>query len=278
MDNNNLVDYKRVWVNREDLCLEYKIWLIFDLKFSKRAEKAITDFIEQEMNRCQKYDASASELIDSASHYNNLNSDNQILPPRLIAIDYDELINMELGLVEYKGSTLGDSVIGILPFTSNSINQDLYNKLPEYQKVLFNPGVLARICVEFHGKKSYVYQLAHKNLNKRGQIFYKPIGGHIKYNSKHIASIQNEYGIDIKNPLLKEDINDVSFELNPTTFDQFTETFDGEMLGKNKYYYFENPSISIKRELMEEIGPIDSTDGISLLSSEDIEYAINGGK
>ncbi|MBA7566169.1 hypothetical protein ES708_07857 [subsurface metagenome] len=134
--------------------------------------------------------------------------------------------------------------------------------------------MLARIFITLDDlEKIYIFQLAAKNLREKGEIFYKPIGGHIKYIKDTYQDLINKFKIRLNKKNEQQDFRDISFYIIPKYFNSFISTFKKDILNKT-FYYFENPKISILREIKEEIGPVDTNDGISLLNHKNIYQEI----
>jgi hypothetical protein len=268
---NYTTTQREIWVKREDSLLEFKIWFIYSFKFIGDSENKIIDFLNNEYERYDWTKTSDSDLLQNlSSKYSDLHTKNLNLPPRLYAIAEDELDNIDTKIFRKGNLIFGDSVGGISPNKPNSHNKSYKSQLLSQDTILFSPGVLARIIIEKEDKNHYIFQLAEKNLRKKGEVFYKPVGGHIKATSDKYDSLIKTFELIPKERKEIQDVNDVSFFIKTEYFDNFITLFLNDIFIDNNFFYFENPEISILRELFEELGPIYSSDGIDLLSNEDL--------
>jgi len=264
---------REIWVQREDEVLEYKLWVIFSVSFKKETEKKIFSFLNLENERHEVNDLpeSSNTLMNIASEYTNLKTISKLLPPRLIGIEANRLNNMDTELITDKNNFIfGDSVGGLSPNKPIVHNEELFKSIQKARKILINPGVLTRIEIMDENKKTYIFQLAEKNLRKKSQIFYKPIGGHLKYKDNFIPFIK-EFDLELKSRNEEQDAHDLSLYVKPNNFVKLSDILKKDLLSEKEYFYIENPQISIYRELQEELGPIFASDGISLLDEEDMK-------
>lgn len=268
---NNSQNIREVWVDREDNILEYKLWVIFEISFKKETEKKVLSFLEIEKNRYNASIQSTNELKNIAHLYTDLTTDSQLLPPRLIGIEKNELNKMKTELISIDKFIYGDSIGGISPNKPIQHNEKSLKDIQSAKTILINPGVLARIVVSNNENETYIFQLAEKNLRKKNQIFYKPIGGHLKYTS-HFEPLIEKLNLNLKNRDETQDANDLSLYVEPDKFFELSNILKKELLSKQeKFFYIENPKKSIYRELEEEIGHIFASDGISLLNETDMK-------
>lgn len=275
---NKYDSYKReIWVQRNNFLIEFKIWFIYSFNFIGRSKEKIVDFIRHERERFDWHaPLMPTKLKEASLFYRETATSNNFLPPRLWTISEEELMDFKTELyTDSNQFVFGDSVGGIAPNMPDIHNEHLKLELFKQKTVLFSPGVLARIIVNVDGVDYYVFQLAEKNLRKKGEVFYKPIGGHIKASSMKYDYLINEYKLLPKDQMQVQDVNDVAFYINTEYFKDFVELFNQDIFFKQEYFYFENPEISIIRELHEELGPIPSRDGISLLSNDDLKLNMN---
>lgn len=267
----NSQNIREIWVDREDDILEYKLWVIFEVSFKKETEKKVLSFLQTEKKRYNASIQNNNDFKDIAHLYTDLTTDSEILPPRLINIEKDELNKMKTELISINKFIYGDSIGGISPNKPMQHNEKSLKDIKSAKTILINPGVLARIVVSNNQKENYVFQLAEKNLRKKNQIFYKPIGGHLKY-TNHFEPLIKRLNLNLKNRDEIQDANDLSLYVEPDNFLELSNILKKELLSKDeKFYYIENPKKSIYRELEEEIGHIFASDGISLLNEEDMK-------
>lgn len=269
----NIKYIREIWVDREESLLEYKLWFVFKVKFSSQTEKKIFSFLDSEKSRfSQKWsDNDAIYFQKAASEYADLSTNSTYMPPRLIDIGEEDLISMDTELiVDGNSFTFGDSVGGISPNKPQCHNEHLMEKINTVDRVLLNPGILARIEIGEGENKKYIFQLAEKNLRKKGMIFYKPIGGHLKYTEAFKPFI-NKLGLNLKNGNQEQDDCDLSLYVKPDKFFDLSDLLKQDLLSEKSFILIENPIISLRRELREEIGPDSASDGINLLNEQDLE-------
>lgn len=273
----NDYDIREIWVQRNANILEYKLWVIFQINFNKETEKKVLSFLQAENERFlhNNLPKSHEEFINVANEYTNLETISNSLPPRLIAIKENDLNDMQTELViDENGFIYGDSVGGLSLNKLEVHNEKFLKDIYSVEKILINPGVLARIEIKDGQEKKFVFQLAEKNLQKKMQIFYKPIGGHLKYKN-NFESLIKKLNIELKNRDEEQDLHDISLYIKPDKFLEVSNVLKNDLLSKRQYLYIEDPKISIYRELQEEIGPIFASDGISLLDKFDMELMVD---
>src|SRR2546423_1606796 len=125
-------------------------------------------------------------------------------------------------LVTERRITYGDSAGGLAPSATADVGTELRERIGPSDEVRFSAGVLARLKCELNTETCYIFPLAVKNLRRTGSIFYKAVGGDLK--------------------------------------------FENETLGAGKERLVVRPIVSMNEELWEELGPPDSSDGVSLFS------------
>lgn len=268
----NTHDIREIWVQREDDIIEYKLWVIFQVSFKELTQEKISSFLETENHRFEvtKLFQDKKQLFRIAPEYTNLETNVKSLPPRLMGISENDLNALDTELFTDKNDFVyGDSIGGISPNKPSIHNKNLLKSVKSSKKILLNPGVLARIEIN-NKKRTYIFQLAEKNLRSKNQIFYKPIGGHLKY-KEPFNSLIKKFNLELKNRIEEQDTHDLSLYVNPNNFLELSKILKKELISEKEYYYIEDPRISIYRELQEELGPIFASDGISLLDKEDLE-------
>lgn len=263
-----------IWVSRDNGILEVKIWFIYTFIFKGASARKIISFINAENKRFLfKKEISKEEAMTLSDLYPDLNTNNTVLPPRLLLLSENQINRLDTELsYNTDGFLFGDSIGGIAPNKSMEHNEYLKKNIELVNKILFNPGVLARIIINIDEEKKYIFQLARKNLKNKGQIFYKPIGGHLKFNNKYINKVIDEFELELIKRNEKQDSADVSLYIPSNMYNSFMDFFYKDLIEISRFKYFENPFISIKRELFEEIGPVFSSDGISLLNNNDLYF------
>lgn len=264
---------REIWVQRKDNILEYKLWVIYPISFQKETEKKIISFLNFENKRFdnKSLPQNKKDFVDIVKEYTNLETISKSLPPRLVSIKENDLNAMETELISNENNFIfGDSVGGISPNKQVIHNQQLLEVISSAKKILINPGVLARIEVNDNQLKSFIFQLAEKNLRKKEQVFYKPIGGHLKYKDDFKPYIE-EFNLELKDRDQTQDTHDLSLFVEPNNFLKLSNIFKKDLMSEKKYEYIEDPQESIYRELQEEIGHIFASDGISLLDEDDMK-------
>ncbi len=263
---------REIWVQRDDGTIEFKVWFIYGFKFIGSSEQKIVDFLHAEKLRFIPGSHTVASLTAAAYHYTDLCTGNRELPPRLAAIPNDELNSMETTIIrDATGCVWGDSVGGIAINKTGDHNLHLKELIHGQENILFSPGVLARIEVEINQQPHFVFQLAAKNLVQKGTIFYKPIGGHLKVTSNQYDALITEFGLIPKSGSVFRGLNDVAFFVPTDVFTTFIKRFVDDTFLMRNFRYFENPEVSIERELFEELGPESSNDGIELLLANDLK-------
>lgn len=262
-------DYKKIWVKRDDNTLEYKEWFIFDFELKDEVKNKIKDFINDEENR---YINDYKEVFNNIKEedFYNLKTSNKYLPPRVLKLTKEIAHSLNFSIKKsIKSFSFGDDVGGILQDDITSNNQFLERNIINYKYILFNPGVIAKIHYKENDEEYYIYQLDKKNLFNKQRIFYSAFGGHLKYNKGSLSPYLKKYNTICKNRESDETNNDVSFLIPAEHFSKFIRIIHNDILTKS-YNLFENPEATIKRELLEELGPINSDDGINLLTEEEV--------
>ncbi|MEO1257922.1 MAG: hypothetical protein AAFZ15_03965 [Bacteroidota bacterium] len=266
-------DVREIWVLRDDGTIEVKKWFIFTLEFIGDSKEKIQSFVNLEKERYAWGATPDKKKIKRASkYYSSLGTKTKILPPRLIWFKQKELELLDTELCQNgNGFVYGDSVGGIAPNLGKYHNAYLKDRIHKSKKILFNPGVLARIIINVSGQDHYVFQLAEKNLRKKGHIFYKPIGGHIKFSIDNIGALVSKFGLELIERHKNLKFKDVSLYLDSDHYNEFENLFEKDIIENKSYKIFEDPQVSMIRELHEEIGPVSSRDGINLLNKYDLE-------
>ncbi|WP_349958111.1 hypothetical protein [Rhizobium sp. ZPR3] len=255
--------------------MEYKPWLIFDVSLPDSANRKISAFVSSELERASVFllnPPSRDEVSKTSGSYCDLENAPATVPPRLLAIDTRKLDMLPTELVNENWYTLGDSVGGISlekPPTHNAKLATLVNQ--SSHDILFSPGLLCRIRVPLPNGDAFIFQLAEKNLRTKGVAFYKPIGGHLKYKSRFKSYI-NDLSLKVKGSTMPQDEGDVSFYVSPTKFERL-RTLVLNDINKHKWDHLIDPIDTLQHELLEELGPVNASDGISLLSREELEIA-----
>jgi len=264
---------REIWVQREDNILEYKLWVIYSVSFQKETEEKIISFLKFENKRFDINSLLQNEenFRTIANEYTNLETTLKSLPPRILSIKENDLNIMETELILNDNNFIfGDSVGGISPNKPVLHNEKLLEAIKSAKKILINPGVLARIEILDNELKSFIFQLAEKNLRKKKQVFYKPIGGHLKYKDDFIPYIK-ELKLELKDRNQVQDSHDLSLFVEPNSFLKLSSILKKDIMSEKTFKYIENPMESIYRELQEEIGHIYASDGISLLDKNDMK-------
>jgi hypothetical protein len=216
----NIHNIREIWVQREDNILEYKLWIIYQVFFREATEKKVLSFLKSENERFEINNLAQNneEFINTAHEYTNLETMSKSLPPRLIGIRENDLNEMKTELISNENNFIyGDSVGGISPNKPVVYNEQPLKAIYSAKKILINPGVLARIETTDDKIKSYIFQLAEKNLRKKNQIFYKPIGGHLKYKNNFIPLIE-KLNLELKSRDEEQDSHDLSLFVKPNNF------------------------------------------------------------
>lgn len=270
---DNTFEYKKVWVKRDDNTLEYKEWFIFSYILDDKLKIKINNFINHEIDRYnKKYDQVFNYIHEKDFH--DLNTKNPFMPPRIIKLNKNTAQSFSFSIVkDLNNFFFGDDVGGIMQDDSIINNAFLRRELINYDYVLFNPGVIARIHYQNNYDDYYICQLDKKNLFKNKKILYTAFGGHLKYNIKAFQPYLDKYGVICKKRESDVNNNDVSFLIPTEHFDAFLEIFHRDVLAGD-YKFFDDLGITIKRELLEELGPVDCYDGINLLTLEEINNFI----
>ena len=266
-------EYKKIWVKREDNTLEYKEWFIFDFELENDLKNKIDEFIGIEQNRYQGDYKDLFNNIQETDFY-DLETKNYYLPPRIIKLTKEIAQSLNFSIKkDINHFSFGDDIGGILQDNIISNNQVLERDVINYKYILFNPGVIAKIHYRYNNEDCYIYQLDKKNLFNKQKIFYSAFGGLLKYNKEKLSPYLNKLNIICKTRESDKNNNDVSFLIPTEHFSSFIKIIHNDLLTKS-YNLFENPESTIKRELLEELGPINSDDGINLLTEEEINLFI----
>ena len=80
--------------------------------------------------------------------------------------------------------------------------------------MLVSPGILSRIPIDINGVQHFIFQLAEKNLRTKGDLFYKPIGGHMKY-TEALQHRFEDFGLKRKFRYQPQMTNETSLSLYP---------------------------------------------------------------
>lgn len=267
--NSTPYEYKKIWLKRDDGTLEYKEWFIFSFKIQSPTKNKIHKFINHEILRYNKDYNKIFKNIKDEDFY-DINTTNSYIPPRIIRLTKDIATSFGFSLVkDVNKFVFGDNVGGILQENNLTNNSYLQRDLINYDYVLFNPGIIAKIHYSNNQDDYYIYQLDKKNLFHKEKIFYTAFGGHIKYNINKLKPYIDKYHIICKKRESDPNNDDLSFLIPTQYFHNFIKLFQKDILTEI-FDYFENPSITIKRELLEELGPNKAFDGINLLTDNEI--------
>ena len=267
--NNMPYEYKKVWIKRDDNTLEYKEWFIFSFKIENDTKVKINNFINHEILRYNKKNENIFDNVKKEDFY-NIDTTNRYIPPRIIKLPKDTATSFGFSLVkDINNFTFGDNVGGILQEEYLTNNTYLQRELINYDYILFNPGIIAKL--HFYAKENdyYLYQLDQKNLFHKNRVYYTAFGGHIKYNTERLKPYLIKYNIICKQREGDSNNDDLSFLIPTKYFNEFITIFQKDILTK-QFNLFENPSITIQRELFEELGPISAIDGINLLTNQEM--------
>lgn len=261
-------DYKKIWLKRDDNTLEYKEWFIFSFQLKEELKNKINIFINNEIVR---YKPDSSNIFNSInqSDYDDLSMTNPYIPPRLIKLNHQTASSFNFSLKKINNVTFDDNVGGILQDYTLINNSYLSRELINYDYVLFNPSVFAKIYYSDNNQNYYVYQLDKHNLFHKNKIFYTACGGHLKYNHSVLEKYIKRFEIVCQEKEDSMDQKDLSFLIPSKHFNEFIKMFQQDILSE-QFNYFENPVIGIKRELLEELGPIKSNDGLNILEADEI--------
>ncbi|MFD5094658.1 hypothetical protein ACFWMR_28925 [Amycolatopsis thailandensis] len=257
-------EVRRIWVQREGL-IEYKSWFIFSWEIQGAALKKLITFLRAENRRFCDLKATPERLKVAAQEYSSVDTSIPELPPRLIAIPESKLAKMGTRLVTEGRFTYGDSVGGLAPSAVGDIDSRLRDKVNSSDLVLFSPGVLARLKCVIENEPHYLFQLAVKNLRRSGAIFYKAVGGHLKFHPAFDEVIY-DLGLKVKEYGQSQDSRDLVFHVQGAKLQAVTDLFDRETVGPDGEKFFVRPIVSMHDELWEEVGPLDTSDGVSLFS------------
>ena len=267
------VSHRTIWVRRDNNALECKTWFIYSFPFIGQSAHKIQDFLAHEQARyAWPHPVNPADLQRAAADFQDLNTTDPYLPPRLPAIAENELSALDTALVTNAHDfVLGDSVGGLAPDKPHNHNLHLHTEITEQDIILFNPGVLGRVTIEQDGKTFYIFQLSPKNLLQKGCAFYKPIGGHLKVWPDRYNALVERYELITKDTSHAQDQHDVSFGVKARHFSAFNDLFLQDTLINRSFAWFEDPALSMQAELAEELGPVPSFDGINLLSAVDLQ-------
>lgn len=261
---------RRIWVERDGY-IEYKIWYIFTWHIQGTARHKIVDFLRKEETRYNGSYFTAEERQLASHNYSRERSFDHIIPPRLCAINASTLATMGTCIVHSNDIVYGDSVGGLHPMQKEDVGLEIRERVSTNDRILFSPGVLARLGFHYSESEeySYLFQLAAKNLRKTGSIFYKAIGGHLKYDNA-FEKLMQYFQIEVKRKGRGEDFRDIAFWLPGNKLDEFAYLFEKETSPRSTSNLFLSPLKSMSQEIYEELGPIQTDDGISLLTISDI--------
>ena len=261
-------EIRRIWVQRDDF-IEYKIWFIFSWEITGQALNKLSAFLNSENSRFCGNEITSEQLKLAASNYSSLAAKLPKLPPRLVAIPAARLAAMGTRLVTEERVTYGDSVGGLAPSAIGDVDAHLRQQIGPSDEVLFSPGVLARLRFELNGETHYLFQLAEKNLRKSGSIFYKAIGGHLKFYPA-FAGVIDELDLKMKASGYVQDARDLVFRIRGDRFQAAIDLFENEVVGVGDEQFFVRPVVSMYQELREEVGSVDASDGVSLFTDLEI--------
>lgn len=271
--NNIPYEYKKVWIKRDDNTLEYKEWFIFSFKIKHNTKEKLHNFINHEITRYNKDYENIFQNIKKEDFY-NINTTNRYLPPRIIKLPKDTAISFGFSLIkDLNNFTFGDNVGGIFQEETLTNNSYLQREIINYEYILFNPGIIAKLHYIDNKNDYYLFQLDQKNLFHKNKVFYTSFGGHIKYNINNLTPYIKKYNIICKHREDDPNNDDLSFLIPTKYFNEFLTIFQKDILTE-QFKFFENPSISIQRELFEELGPIQAIDGINLLTNQEMNNFI----
>lgn len=271
--NNIPYEYKKVWIKRDDNTLEYKEWFIFSFKIKDNTKEKLHNFINHEITRYNKDYENIFQNIKKEDFY-NINTTNRYLPPRIIKLPKDTAISFGFSLIkDLNNFTFGDNVGGILQEETLTNNSYLQREIINYEYILFNPGIIAKLHYIDNKNDYYLFQLDQKNLFHKNKVFYTSFGGHIKYNINNLTPYIKKYNIICKHREDDPNNDDLSFLIPTKYFNEFLTIFQKDILTE-QFKFFENPSISIQRELFEELGPTQAIDGINLLTNQEMNNFI----
>lgn len=262
-------DYKKIWVKKDDNILEYKEWFIFDFELEGKIKDKVKDFIEKEEYR---YSGDYKDLFNNIleEEFYNIETKNNYIPPRIIKLIKDVAKSLNFSKFnDVNHFTFGDDVGGILQEDDENNNTILQREIINYSHILFNPGVIAKIHYEDNSEYYYIYQLSKNHLFSKDKIFYSAFGGHIKYKNELIPYLE-KYNIKINDRQSNNSNYDVSLLIPIEYFEDFIKLFHKDILTK-EFNLYENIEETIKRELLEELGPVNSSDGINLLTEDEIK-------
>lgn len=257
-------EIRHIWVQRDGF-VEYKTWFIFSWEITGRALDKLSAFLMMEKHRFHDDEATPERLRLAAGDYSSLTTGLPELPPRLVAVPGSRLAAMGTRLVADGQVTYGDSVGGLAPSATGDVDTGLRERVGPYDEVLFSPGVLARLRCELQGKTCYLFQLAVKNLRKTGSIFYKAVGGHLKFHPA-FDEVINSFDLKVKKSGQAQDTRDLVFRVRGDRFPDVADLFEQEVLGAGAERLFVSPVRSMYDELWEEVGPTETSDGVSLFS------------
>jgi hypothetical protein len=257
-------EVRRIWVQRNGF-IEYKAWFVFSWDITGEALGKLSSFLSAENHRFRESEATPERLKRAAQDYSSLTTKCPELPPRLIAIPRSRLAAMGTRLVTDGQVTYGDSVGGLAPSATGDVGGGLRERVGPRDEVLFSPGVLARLKCELQGETCYLFQLAVKNLRKAGSVFYKAVGGHLKFRPAFDEVI---YDLDLKVKTFGhvQDSRDLVFRVQGDRLQTVVDLFENETFRSGDERLFVRPIVSMYEELWEEVGPVDTNDGVSLFS------------
>lgn len=259
---------RRIWVLRDGF-IEYKVWFIYSWKVIGVARDKVVSFLAAEAERFEAASTGQARR-ESACDFNSLTTRNPALPPRLHSVEESILNSMGTQLVTAAATTFGDSVGGLAPLAQGDLDTHLRLNVRPRDHILFSPGVLAQLMYEDGGRTNFLFQLAVKNLRRSGAIFYKAIGGHMKYATAFEEAIK-ELDLEVKVSSQAQDSRDLVLWVPGYSLDKVSAIFDQETINTRSTGLFVPPFDSMCDELWEEIGPVETSDGISLLSASEME-------
>ncbi|TCO52896.1 hypothetical protein [Actinocrispum wychmicini] len=257
-------EVRHIWVQRDGF-VEYKTWFIFSWEITGRALDKLSAFLTTEKLRFRDNQVTPERLRLAATDYSSLTTELPELPPRLAVVPASRLASMGTRLVTDGRVTYGDSVGGLSPSATGDVDAGLRQRIGPRDEVLFSPGVLARLRCELPGGPGYLFQLAVKNLRKTGSIFYKAVGGHLKFHPA-FDDVIGDLDLRVKRTGQVQDTRDLVFRVRGDRFPDVIDLFEHEVLGTGDEGLFVAPVKSMYEELWEEVGPTETSDGVSLFS------------
>lgn len=263
-------EVRRIWVQRDGF-IEYKTWFIFSWDVTGGALDLLSSFLKAEAGRFRDAEAAPVRLKLAAGDYNTLTTQLPELPPRLTVIPEAKLAAMGTRLVTEGRVIYGDSVGGLAPSATGDAHSGLRKHIGPSDEVLFSPGVLARLRCELLGGTGYLFQLAAKNLRRSGAIFYKAVGGHLKFHDA-FQEVVRDLDLKLKKSGQIQDAGDLVFRVRGDRLQIAIDLFEDDVLRSGNERFFVRPITSMHEELREEVGPTETSDGINLFSDVELQH------